>query len=318
MNSQSDIIILGDWGTSVCRLYLCRFHQQALTVLARTKGMGIKYINNPEARFFEMCQPWIEQYGNVSVFLIGAVGSDTGWQQTNYVPCPTDKNNLLALSKNFSARGLNITILPGVSCQNRHHLPDIMRGEETQVFGFLSQLPKAEEKRLICLPGTHTKWAQCEKDDITSFVTSPVGELYEVLSQHSVLLSPASVPSWCKSSFTSGLRVGMHQSSNLLHTLFATRAYQILDKRTNAEAAGYLSGLLIGSDVKAAMQDFDIFSHVAVIGSDHICGLYVEALEYMGISTEHFSSEDATLLGLQTLASANWRDLAADVPNEQI
>ena len=110
----------------------------------------------------------------------------------------------------------------------------------------------------------------------------------------------------------------MHQSSNLLHTLFATRAYQILDKRTNAEAAGYLSGLLIGSDVKAAMQDFDIFSHVAVIGSDHICGLYVEALEYMGISTEHFSSEDATLLGLQTLASANWRDLAADVPNEQI
>ena len=108
----------------------------------------------------------------------------------------------------------------------------------------------------------------------------------------------------------------MHQSSNLLHTLFATRAYQIIDKRSNAEAAGYLSGLLIGSDVKAAVQDFDIFSHVAVIGSDHICSLYIEALEYIGISTEHFSSEDATLLGLQTLASAKWYDLANEIPNE--
>ncbi|WP_166425356.1 2-dehydro-3-deoxygalactonokinase [Paraglaciecola sp. 20A4] len=317
MNKQSDIIILGDWGTSVCRLYLCRFYQQQLTVLARTQGMGIKYISNPETRFFELCQPWIDQYGNIPVFLIGAVGSDIGWQPTDYVACPTDKTNLLAMSKKFAARGLDITILPGISCENRHHLPDIMRGEETQIFGFLSQLPDKANKRLICLPGTHTKWALCEEETITSFITSPVGELYEVLSLHSVLLGPAAEHSWCKSSFTNGLRIGMHQSSNLLHTLFATRACQVIEKRTNTEAAGYLSGLLIGSDVKAAVQDFDIYSHVVVIGSDHICSLYIEALEYIGISTEHFSSEDATLLGLQTLASANWADMASGVINGQ-
>jgi 2-dehydro-3-deoxygalactonokinase len=149
-----------------------------------------------------------------------------------------------------------------------------------------------------------------KEQKIASFITSPVGELYEVLSQHSVLLTAGLHSTWCGSSFTHGLQVGMRESSNLLHTLFATRAFQVIDKYSNSQACGYLSGLLIGCDVKAAMQDFHIFSHVAVIGSDHIAHLYMEALEYIGITTEHFSSEEATLLGLQALASVNWNDNA--------
>jgi 2-dehydro-3-deoxygalactonokinase len=310
MTNRSDIIILGDWGTSACRLYLCRFNQQQLTVLARTAGPGIKHLREPEEDFFTLCQPWITEYGQVPVFLIGTVGADIGWKETSYVSCPADKQHLLAAARHFTARGVDITILPGLSCMNRHDLPDIMRGEETQIFGFLSQHFLAGQNRLICLPGTHTKWALLQEQHIESFVTSPVGELYEVLSQHSVLLNPTAHAKWCKPSFTHGLQVGMRESSNLLHTLFAARAYQVIDKHTNTQAAGYLSGLLIGFDVKAAMQDFPIFTHVTVIGSDHICSLYTEALEYIGITTEHFSSEEATLSGLQALASVNWNDKA--------
>lgn len=310
MTRRSDIIILGDWGTSVCRLYLCRFNQQNLTVLERTTGPGIKHAKEPEQAFFSLCQPWFGQYGNVPVFLIGTVGAEIGWKQTSYVSCPTDKQHMLAAATHFTARGVKITILPGLSCVNKHKLPDIMRGEETQIFGFLSQHSVGGHERLICLPGTHTKWVLLKEQKIASFITSPVGELYEVLNHHSVLLTAGSNFTWCDSSFTHGLQVGMRDSSNLLHTVFATRAFQVIDKYSNAQAAGYLSGLLIGCDVKAAMQDFHIFSHVAVIGSDHIARLYMEALEYMGITTEHFSSEEATLLGLQALASINWNDNA--------
>lgn len=308
MIKHSDIIILGDWGTSTCRFYLCRFNQQRLTVLARTTGPGIKHAGEPEHAFFTLCQPWFNQYGLVPVFLIGTVGADIGWQQTSYVSCPTDKQNMLAAARHFTARGVDITILPGLSCLNKHKLPDIMRGEETQIFGFLSHYSLGTQERLICLPGTHTKWALLQEQKIASFITSPVGELYEVLSQHSVLLTAGANPIWCDDSFTHGLQIGMRESSNLLHTLFAARAFQVIDKYSNAQAAGYLSGLLIGCDVKAAMQDFHIFSHVAVISSDHIGRLYMEALQYIGITTEHFSSEEATLLGLQALVSVNWND----------
>jgi 2-dehydro-3-deoxygalactonokinase len=307
----SDLVILGDWGTSVCRLYLCRFHQQELTVVARTQGPGIKHINDPEARFFGLCQAWFEQYGSVPVFLIGTVGADIGWRQAPYVSCPTNKENMLSAAISFEARDIQFTILPGLSCLNRHKLPDIMRGEETQLFGFLSQQTGKPKEQLICLPGTHTKWALLKDQRIESFVTSPVGELFEVLCNHSVLLGPTNNQLWCNDSFTNGLKVGMRETSNLLHTLFATRAYQIIDKQSNSQAAGYLSGLLVGADVKAAMQDFHLFSHVAVIGSDHISSLYVEALKHIDINTTQFSSEDATLLGLQTLASVRWNDNAA-------
>jgi 2-dehydro-3-deoxygalactonokinase len=311
MKSASNLVILGDWGTSACRLYLCRFHQQQLSVVARTQGRGIKHGNDPEARFFELAQAWFEQFGAIPVFLIGTVGADIGWRQAPYVYCPTNKKNMLSAAIKFQARDIDFTILPGLSCKNRHDLPDIMRGEETQLFGFLSQQGNSTKKRLICLPGTHTKWALLKEQSIESFVTSPVGELFEVLCHHSVLLSPSDHKSWCTESFTHGIQVGMRKTSNLLHTLFATRAYQIIDKHNNTQAAGYLSGLLVGADVKAAMDDFHLFSHVTVIGSDHICSLYVEALKHIGITTEQFSSEDATLLGLQALASDSWKDHAA-------
>ena len=142
MNSASSLIILGDWGTSECRLYLCRFHQQQLSVVARTQGRGIKHCNDPEARFFELAKAWFEQYGAMPVFLIGTVGADIGWRQAPYVSCPANKKDMLSAAISFKAREVDFTILPGLSCINRHDLPDIMRGEETQLFGFLSQQAK--------------------------------------------------------------------------------------------------------------------------------------------------------------------------------
>ena len=165
----------------------------------------------------------------------------------------------------------------------------------------------SEEEQLVCLPGTHAKWALLKGDQICSFLTSPIGELFEVLSHHSVLLTPLSLGHWDERSFQDGLAVGLSATSNLLHTLFATRSRQVMLQHNNAEAGSYLSGLLVGADVKAAMQDFHLFSHVTLIGSAKINRLYVTALEKLDISSSQFTSEWATLHGLETLASERWK-----------
>lgn len=307
MPNANELIILGDWGTSSCRLYLCRWQNAKLTVEDRKQGQGIKHTSEPEARFFDLCDSWFSEFGKLPVFLIGTVGADIGWRLTPYASCPTDHLSLLSEAVSFVARDIKFTIFPGLSCQNRHGLPDIMRGEETQVFGFLSQQKIPKEEQLICLPGTHAKWALLNNNEISSFVTSPVGELFEVLSHHSVLLNPMTSGQWCEHNFSHGLDVGLSHSSNLLHTLFAARAQQVIGQHTNVEASSYLSGLLIGADVKAAMQDFHLFSHVTLIGSDKVNSLYQSALEKLNITSSQFSSEWATIHGLRLLASERWK-----------
>lgn len=305
--AQSELMILGDWGTSACRLYLCRWQENTLTVEDRTRGRGIKNNLDPEACFFELCQGWFDQFGNLPVFLIGTVGADIGWRLAPYVTCPTDQHGLLSEAVIFKARDIEFTIFPGLSCENRHGLPDIMRGEETQIFGYLSQQQSSGGEQLVCLPGTHTKWALIDDAQISSFVTSPVGELFEVLSKHTVLLNPLEKDLWCEESFSRGVEVGLNKSSNLLHTLFASRALQVLDGQSNTQAGSYLSGLLVGADVKAAMQDFHLFSHVTLIGSEKVSGLYSSALTKLNISSTLYSSEWSTINGLQTLASERWK-----------
>lgn len=306
MKGRSDIMILGDWGTSVCRLYLCRWQNGILSVEDRKTGKGTKNNGDPEASFFALCGDWFNDFGNMPVFLIGTVGSNIGWKQVPYVCCPTDQHQLLASAYTFTARDIEFTIFPGLSCINRHGLPDIMRGEETQIFGFLSQQMMPPEEQLICLPGTHTKWVLLEHNVVSSFLTSPVGELFEVLSHHSVLLTKIHSGQWDIKAFSDGLDIGLRNTSNLMHTLFSVRAKQVLDDHSNTQAGSFLSGLLIGADVKAAMQDFHLFSHVVLIGTSHINSLYEVALNKLNITTEHYASEWATTCGLQTLASERW------------
>ena len=303
----SRLVILGDWGTSVCRLYLCSWQSDTLLVIDRQTGAGIKHTESPENSFFDMCQHWFDEHGSLPVFLIGTVGADIGWHTTPYVKCPTDQHQLLSQATQFQARNVDFTIIPGLSCTNRHGLPDIMRSEETQIFGYLTQLTDIPHEQLLCLPGTHTKWALLKGDKVQSFLTSPVGELFEVLSHHSVLLSALEPKQWNEDSYQQGLQIGIAQTSNLLHTLFATRALQILEGKENVQAASFLSGLLIGADVKAAMQDFHLFSQVTLIGAERINHLYKLAFDKLGISSHQITSESATLSGLKALASERWR-----------
>jgi 2-dehydro-3-deoxygalactonokinase len=311
MLNPNGMMILGDWGTTVNRLYLCQWSHNTLSILDRVEGQGTKNNPSPENSFFELTANWFEKHGNISAYLIGTVGSNLGWRQVNYVSCPTTHSQCLSAALRFSARGIDFVIFPGLSCLNRHGLPDSMRGEETQTFGFLAQQKQsaltAPTSQLICLPGTHTKWVQVENSEVTTFLTSPIGELYEVLCLHSVLLKNATVNDWDEEGFKQGLMLAEKNSSSLLHTLFATRTQQIINGYTNPQAAGFLSGLLIGSDIKSARRSFETFSHVVLIGASRVNSLYEKAFKYNKISTEVYSSEWATTQGIATIISSEWQ-----------
>jgi len=310
MKRADGLMILGDWGTTVNRLYLAKWQDGQLNILDRAEGQGTKNNADPEASFFELSQGWLQKHAVMPVYLIGTVGSNIGWKQVDYVACPSDHSRSLDKALRFNARGIDFVIFPGLSCMNRHGLPDSMRGEETQIFGFLANQAKSHQpplaQQLICLPGTHTKWALIENGIVTTFLTSPIGELYEVLCLHSVLLKSATVKDWDDRGFIQGLTLSVKSTSSLLHTLFATRSQQVIDGYTNAQAAGFLSGLLIGSDIKSAQRSFDEFSHVILIGTSHVNSLYEEAFNYYDVTTEIHGSEWATTEGLKTIASCEW------------
>lgn len=300
-------MILGDWGTTVNRLYLCEWVDNKLHILDRVEGQGTKNNPDPEASFFALADKWLSTYPDMTIYLIGTVGSNIGWKMVDYVHCPADDSLLLSSSLRFTARNSQFVIFPGLSCINQHGLPDSMRGEETQIFGYLANQTLHKPRQIICLPGTHTKWVLVENGIVKIFLTSPIGELYEVLCLHSVLLKSATVKDWDDEGFSQGLTLSKKPTSSLLHTMFATRSQQVIDGYSNPQAAGFLSGLLIGSDIKSAQRSFDEFSQVVLIGSSHVNSLYEQAFRFNDIEVEVISSEWATTQGIIKVASSEWQ-----------
>ena len=175
--------IAGDWGTTHLRLFLCDAHG---TALDHRSGPGAADSTGRFATVFaSQTADWEAQHGRLPAVLCGMVGSSFGWVQAPYVPCPARPEHIAAACAPLDDG--RIHIVPGLSCHNRFGAPDVMRGEETQLLGALTQL---EPQQLVCLPGTHTKWAVVEEGQIRDFFTAPTGELFAVLRGHSVLVRP--------------------------------------------------------------------------------------------------------------------------------
>jgi 2-dehydro-3-deoxygalactonokinase len=176
-----------------------------------------------------------------------------------------------------------------------------MRGEETQLFGWLAADPRRRRGRqVICHPGTHAKWMIVEEGRLTGFVTAMTGELFAVLSQHSVLKSDA--PPDDMASFDAGVAAA-GDGDALAARLFTARA-RVVGKGAPAETAtSYLSGLLIGADVAATprLLGETRLESVILLGDDRLCRLYARALRTRGVASETFDGEAAAVAGLFAL-----------------
>jgi 2-dehydro-3-deoxygalactonokinase len=292
--------VAGDWGTSHLRLFLC---DAAGAALDSVTGLGAAETNGRFADVLaSLMAPWQERYGPLSTVLCGMVGSNIGWTQAPYVPCPARPEQITDACA--ALRGGTIHIVPGLSCRNRFNAPDYLRGEETQILGAL--MLEADLSRglsLLCLPGTHTKWAVVEDGWIREFFSATTGELFALLRDHSVLVRNQGLHDAVDSD---AFRKGMAQfnefpHAQLLHRLFECRARQLSGELTAQAAEAYLSGLLIASDVHGALlllPDLDRARPVYVIGSSELTQLYAGALVFNGCEAYAVDGAAASLAGL--------------------
>jgi 2-dehydro-3-deoxygalactonokinase len=300
--------IAGDWGTSHLRLSLCDAAGHLLETRSGPGAAGVVGGRDGsrerafEQAFASLVAHWEETYGELPAVLCGMVGSSIGWTQAPYVACPARPEQLVDAC--VTLRGGRLHIVPGLSCRNRLDAPDFMRGEETQILGALQLVPTLRNAtRLLCLPGTHTKWVVLQDGVVREFLTAPTGELYAVLCEHSVLVrKPARAADPIDMhAFQQGLaQFGEFPRAQLLHRLFECRSRQLAGELEPGAADAFLSGLLIGSDVHGALRLLSdgTPTPVYLIGSSQLTPLYALALGSQGCESIEVDGAAASLAGL--------------------
>jgi 2-dehydro-3-deoxygalactonokinase len=286
--------IAGDWGTSNSRFMLCDSSGKALE---SRKGPGAAESRGRYAELLDAATAdWPRELPTV---LCGMVGSAMGWLEMPYLPCPAD---LGELGEAPGSPRAGVFLVPGMRCTNPLGAPDVMRGEETQLLGALSFRPElATGRHLVCLPGTHTKWAAVHDGVLQEFLTAPTGELFAVLCEHSVLVRDKSTPiEHHAGDFERGLIEAQKHPGTLLHQVFQARSLRLDGQLSAAGAASWTSGLLIGCDVGGALQLFgaEQAAPVCVIGTPRLVESYSLALARHGRQCIGIDGEQASLAGL--------------------
>ena len=291
--------VVGDWGTTHLRLHLC---DESGAVLESLSGPGAAESTGRFTEVFDgLSGRWRTHFGALPVTLCGMVGSNIGWAQAPYVACPT---RLEDIGRDcVPAHGGLVHIIPGLSCRNRLNAPDFLRGEETQILGALQLDPALHRGRhLLCLPGTHTKWAVIEEAIVRDFLTAPTGELYSLLREHSVLVRGAAGAEPDGPAFARGLaQFYEFPQSQLLHRLFECRSRLLNGELTPGTVSAFLSGLLIACDIAGAQQLMsDAFAGgtVRLVGSPELTTRYAAGLAARGYRAEPLDGSAASLAGL--------------------
>lgn len=278
-----------DWGTTSFRAF--RLTRDG-TVRDRKSGpRGVMAV--PDGRFADTLReeigPWLA-VGERHVLLCGMIGSRQGWVETPYLRCPAGPTEIASALIEIPFDWAQVKLVPGLSGTDQTGIPEVLRGEEAQVIGALSGMG---ERGWACLPGTHSKWACVEASRIVSFSTHLTGEAFAALRGHTILgrtMRDGGVTD--HAGFEAGIgRSG--QSGGLLHHLFGVRALALAGQLPDALGASYLSGLLIGHEVRAALADLPAGVVVHVIGAPELTALYARAIEACGGMAERLDGEAA-------------------------
>jgi 2-dehydro-3-deoxygalactonokinase len=286
-------LVAVDWGTSSLRGALLAGDGMVLEEVSAPAGILGVPAGGFAAVFAQHFGRWQQATGALCL-IAGMAGSRQGWQEAPYCACPAGFADI-ASRLHWIEPG-RIALVPGLSCEDRG-VPDVMRGEETQVFGALDLLGLGEAR--MVLPGTHSKWVQVKDGRIVAFRTFMTGEVYGLLRQHSILARtlPETDGELDADAFGRGLAHAAG-SASLLHAAFSVRTLALFERMPPASMPSYLSGLVIGDELHA--QGLEVTSEpVVVIGTPALTARYQLALESLGIA--------AAAIGAQ----ASWRGLWA-------
>ncbi len=280
-----------DWGTSNLRVWAIDTSGQPLDQRQSKAGMATLTPEGFEPALLNAAGDWAE--GPTTVVACGMVGARQGWVEAPYTPVPCAPLPAALTPATTSSDSLTVHIVAGL-CQTNP--ADVMRGEETQIAGFLALNPKWDG--VICLPGTHTKWAHVSAGEVVSFQTFMTGDLFAALSQHTVLRHSVADTGWDEAAFLTALDDALSRPDRLAARLFSLRAEDLLANLTPETARARLSGALLGAELAAA-KPYWLGQQLAVIGAGKVAEVYVQALGTQGAPAILVDNDAATLAGLK-------------------
>ncbi len=276
-------LIAIDWGSSSFRAYLMSPEAEVLDEVASGDGIGSVEAGAYPATLTRLVGRWLDAHPSLPVIASGMVGSRHGWREAAYVKCPAGPRDVASHLAEVEADGRRVALAPGLSYVDDAGLPDVMRGEETEIFGVADS-----GAGLIVLPGSHSKWARVEGERVVAFKTFVTGELFAALRDHTVLgafarAAPARAPG---TAFALGVERGAAAAGNgksgLLGLMFGARTLPLMGKLDPDDSGEYLSGLLIGAEIGEGRRLYPGEApHVA--GAEALVRRYIAAFEALGV-----------------------------------
>lgn len=283
-----------DWGTTNFRAFLMQEKEQ-IARISNSNGL----LSTEKSAFACTLQaslaPWLQEYGRLPVILAGMVGSRQGWEETPYVTMPCGPAELASGARRLKTPwGSPAWIVPGISGMSTWQQPDVMRGEEVQLLGLNALYPASQHR--VLLPGTHCKHAHLHDGKIMEFSTFMTGELFSLLSKHSIL--GRELPIQCESdeAFLLGVATAQHNPP-FIHALFSVRTRRLADEIPEIHVNSYLSGLLIGHELLSLPWSDQTW----IVGSSALIARYQLAARDLSISLTPANGDDCFITGLESL-----------------
>lgn len=297
------VLLAVDWGTTALRGALLAADGTVLASHAAPRGLLSVPPGGWQVAFDAEFGAWRAAHPGLPCLMSGMVGSRQGWAEAPYAACPAGLDDVARQLLWLQPGAL--AIVPGLSTEAAG-IPDVMRGEEVQVFGALQALADPAGDHSLLLPGTHSKWVQARGGRITGFTTHMTGEVYALLRQQSILarMLPAEDGELVGDAFDAGVAQAA-TPGGLLHHLFAIRSLALFDRAGGAALASRLSGLLIGEELRAQVAAGALApgAAVTVIASPALALRYQRALQSRGHAVR-LAGADAGWLGLLAVARA--------------
>ena len=295
MSTPAHLVI--DWGTSRFRAYLIDSAGHVLDRVESHDGiMAVKPGGFPAVLALR-CGSWLARHPDLPVVMAGMIGSRNGWVEAPYRACPATAHDIAtAMQQVDIGNGRIAHIIPGCSYRDTSNTPDVMRGEETLALG------AGCDDGLVILPGTHSKWVRMNKGVIAEFATFMTGEIYAALLNNTILGTLKTEPA-DPSGFADGL-TSSKRGGGLTHQAFAARTSVLMGDMDGAKVASFLSGLVIGSEIKSGLERFTAHEHITLVSEGQIAEFYKDAFTSFACRVHSIAPEPCLIAGLSRIASA--------------
>ena len=293
-----------DWGTSSFRLWLLDRTGAVLGESRSDEGMSYCARESGFASVLARHLAGVCAPAALPVVICGMAGARQGWLEAPYIDVPALLSEIPDHAVRVPETSRDVRILPGMS-QRPPQMPDVMRGEETQLLGLASELRSA----IICLPGTHSKWVTIEHGSVRSFSTCITGELFSILRQHSTLTYALGTDGAVDSAdpvFEKAVVEAFERPADIVRSFFALRAQALLLSTPAPHLTARLSGLLIGAELATASVGDERYENVVLAASGPLSRLYASAFTITGISFVSTDAEEASRNGLLLAAHRFW------------